>query len=168
MWAMKGNSTCCFLEKKLSWWPGQIKSRCLTDSLLSLLLREIFFLCTSFPSCSYLWLVEDPNDLRLKLFLSLIASLDNKSSGLVARLFTTDTTTTSSSTFKSIPDNNPFWPTFLTRIYSFFKCRTLWHNVWKLAKMYHFILVFALNFEYIWIFAPKIQILTTLASLAIL
>ena len=120
MWAMKGNSTCCFLGKKLSWWPGQIKSRCLTDSLLSLLLREIFFLCTSFPSCSYLWLVEDPNDLRLKLFLSLIASLDNKSSGLVARLFTTDTTTTSSSTFKSIPDNNPFWPTFLTRIYSFF------------------------------------------------
>ena len=80
-----------------------------------------FFLCTSpSSSCSYLWiaaklLVEDPNDLRRsnsKTFLSLIASLDNKSSsGLVARLFTTDTTF---HTFKSIPDLIiiPFDPLF--------------------------------------------------------
>ena len=121
MWAMKGNSTCCFLGKKTELMARSDKKQVFNWLPFIFIVKGNFFLCTSpSSSCSYLWiaaklLVEDPNDLRRsnsKTFLSLIASLDNKSSsGLVARLFTTDTTF---HTFKSIPDLIiiPFDPLF--------------------------------------------------------
>ena len=117
----KGIVLVVFGEKKTELMARSDKKQVFNWLPFIFIVKGNFFLCTSpSSSCSYLWiaaklLVEDPNDLRRsnsKTFLSLIASLDNKSSsGLVARLFTTDTTF---HTFKSIPDLIiiPFDPLF--------------------------------------------------------